>query len=391
MNIQALFKKGINSLENNIFKNSMQVNEAQKEEVALEKSNFKSEKRAEVLSPTYKKQAINSNSQRQRGYRFSLPFLDVDDTKAGEYTSIHQIHVNRICPNPWQPRKTFNDDSIIELAESIRKHGLIQPITIRRLLEDNCSLGGLFCIVSGERRLRAMKYLEWEHIPCIILNTSAEGSASLALVENIVREDLNFFDEALAIAALSECHGLSREDISNRISLSLSAISNKLRLLRLSEAERNLIVENGLSERHARALLRIENDENRLSVLNYIIQNKLNVSSAEKYISELLGEVQECDTKQVSLQETVTSSLPVDDVCEETPKKKPIKSFDKKVDVKVYYKNILKTIGNMEQAGIGVTSLKNESDEVYELIIRIPKKTIDEREIGSISDELSMF
>lgn len=379
MNIQALLKKGINSLENNIFKNSVQS------EAAQEKAH--PERRAEVLTPQYRKPAVANG--RRVGYRFSLPFLDGEDIKDGEYTEIHQIPVNRICPNPWQPRRTFDEDSIIELAESIKRHGLIQPVTVRRLLEDNCSLGGLFCVVSGERRLRAMKYLGWEQIPCIILNTTAEGSATLALVENIVREDLNFFDEAVAIAALSECHGLSREEIANRLSLSVSAISNKLRLLKLSETERKMILENGLSERHARALLRIANDEKRLEALNYIVQNKFTVAETDKYISSLLGEVQVADeTDQITeVEESCNTSL--SDQTSETedkPKRTAVKAIKK--DAKVFYKSILRAISHMEQAGIGVISQQHENDDVYEVIIRIPKKTFSDKETAANPEEM---
>ena len=175
---------------------------------------------------------------------------------AVETEKILQIPTCQIIPNPNQPRKTFSQESIIKLADSIKQHGIIQPITVRKQ-------GELYEIVSGERRLRAAKELNMPSVPCIVININDEKSAEIAIIENLIREDLNIFEQATAIEALIDTYGLTQEQVAARLSNSQSFIANKLRLLRLSQAERDIILQNKLSERHARALLRIFDQETR--------------------------------------------------------------------------------------------------------------------------------
>jgi len=204
---------------------------------------------------------------------------------------IVEIPVDEIMPNKNQPRKHFEDAAIERLAESIRRCGLIQPITVRRAVyrytnENECKIG--YELISGERRLRATIKTGNTTIPCIITNTDEETSAELALVENLLREDLNCFEEAEAIQKLIENFHLTQIEAAIRLSMSQSAIANKLRLLSIPEEERKYVVENGLTERHARALLRIQNSETRKAVMNTIICGKLNVSETEKMIERVL-------------------------------------------------------------------------------------------------------
>ena len=207
---------------------------------------------------------------------------------------IYSIDTASICPNSAQPRKEFNVNSIAKLADSIRRYGLLQPLSVRRIAGQNAK----FELVAGERRLRACKMLGMSRVPCIIIDTTSETSAELALIENIIREDLNMFEQSEAFSALSNQYCLTQEEIAAKMSLSQSAVANKLRLLRLTNAERKMILDAELTERHARALLRIPQEEYRKPALEYIICHKLNVSESEKYISELIINPQTAKEKQ---------------------------------------------------------------------------------------------
>lgn len=201
---------------------------------------------------------------------------------------VYSIATEKIKPNQAQPRTEFNIAGITKLADSIRRYGLLQPLSVRKT-HQNLRFGEEYELVAGERRLRACKMLGMKTVPCIIIDAEPERSAELALVENIIRENLNMFEEARAFSVLSTQYSLTQEEIAAKLSLSQSAVANKLRLLRLSKEEQELILSSGLTERHARALLRIPAPSIRRSALEYIICNKLNVSDSEAYITKLLG------------------------------------------------------------------------------------------------------
>ena len=164
---------------------------------------------------------------------------------------IYSIEIACICPNAAQPRLDFNVNAVAKLADSIRRYGLLQPLTVRRI----SGAERLFELVAGERRLRACKMLGMSRVPCIIVDADNETSAELALIENLIREDLNMFEEAKAFSVLATQYSLTQEEIAAKMSLSQSAVANKMRLLRLDEAERKKILDAELTERHARALL----------------------------------------------------------------------------------------------------------------------------------------
>lgn len=195
---------------------------------------------------------------------------------------IVSLEISSILPNPNQPRKSFSEPSILRLADSIRQFGIIQPLTVRKL-------GQYYELVAGERRLRAAKELGWKRVPCIITNTTDEQSAQLSIIENLIREDLNIFEQALAIESLIDTYEMTQEQIAEKLSASQSYIANKLRLLRLSAEEREIILANQLTERHARALLRINDANTRKSFLAKIIKSQLNVTSTEILIGEYLS------------------------------------------------------------------------------------------------------
>ncbi len=196
-----------------------------------------------------------------------------------------QIKTDDIRPNRAQPRAEFEQNSIIRLADSIRRYGILQPLTVR--VSDPEDIYG-YELIAGERRLRAAKMLGYLTVPCIVMEVGEQISAELAMIENLLREDLNMFEQAYGFRKLIENYHLTQEEVARKMSLSQSAIANKLRLLRLSYEEQCLILELSLTERHARALLRVENPQKRLELIQYIAEHKLNVQDTEQYIEGLL-------------------------------------------------------------------------------------------------------
>ena len=181
---------------------------------------------------------------------------------------IFRISADRIIPNHAQPRKLFDEDAILRLADSIRRYGLLQPLSVRRLCFRDGERGS-YEIVAGERRFRAATLIGMEYIPCIIISADDRTAAELALIENIQREGLSMFEQAGAIAALIDIYSLTQEQIAAHLSASQSYVANKLRLLKLSEQERELITEGRLTERHARACLKIKDEDMRISVIEH--------------------------------------------------------------------------------------------------------------------------
>ena len=201
-------------------------------------------------------------------------------------TRVIQIKTDDIRPNRAQPRAEFDQNSIIRLADSIRRYGILQPLTVRRT-EDQDDIYG-YELIAGERRLRASKLLGYLTVPCIIMETTEQTSAELAIIENLLREDLNMFEQANSFKKLIENHRLTQEEVARRMSLSQSAVANKLRLLRLSYEEQRAILETGLTERHARAMLRLESAPKRMDAIHTVSERKMNVQETEKYIEAML-------------------------------------------------------------------------------------------------------
>ena len=249
---------------------------------------------------------------------------------------IHAIETGRIYPNPNQPRKTFTDDAIIKLADSIRQYGMIQPITVRKV-------GDTYEIISGERRLRAAKELGMETVPCVIMDINEERSAEISIIENLIREDLNIFEQAQAIEALIDTYNLTQEEIARRLSNSQSFIANKLRLLRLSSTERELIIKHNLTERHARALLRVYDPTLREKLLNDIISQGLNVGKSEELIDSALSK----DTDSTK-----------------------IRQRNGYKDIKTFYSVIDKAVDSVKNSGINIKSRRIENDDFVELTER---------------------
>lgn len=200
-------------------------------------------------------------------------------------SQVLQIKTDDIRPNRAQPRAEFEQNSIIRLADSIRRYGILQPLTVR--VSDPDDIYG-YELIAGERRLRAAKLLGYLTVPCIVMEVEEQISAELAMIENLLREDLNMFEQAYGFRKLIENHHLTQEEVARKMSMSQSAVANKLRLLKLSYEEQRLILECGLTERHARASLRIGNEKVRTQTLRLIAERKMTVQQSEEYIDGIV-------------------------------------------------------------------------------------------------------
>jgi len=192
-------------------------------------------------------------------------------------SNIIMVDIHKIVPNPHQPRKEFNDAGIAELADSISKVGLLQPLVVRKVNQ-------AFELIAGERRLRASKLVGLEKIPAILFDVNDIGSAAIALIENIQREQLNYFDEAISYRRLIEDHRLTQQQVAKLIGKSQSSVANKLRLLKHPTEVIQRLRKHGLSERHSRALLNIIDEDEKHSIIDSIVDKALNVRDTEKLI-----------------------------------------------------------------------------------------------------------
>lgn len=249
------------------------------------------------------------------------------------------LPIGQIRPNPGQPRRIFDKEGLTELAASIGQYGILQPVTVRRQ-------GNGYELIAGERRLRAAKIAGLTEIPCIVMTMDEEQSGMLALVENLQRRDLDYLEEAEGISRLMRLYGLSQEQAAQRLGKSQSAVANKLRLLRHTPKVAEALRENGLSERHARALLRLPAEQERLSAIEVIAKRDLTVAKTESYIDTLLAE------KEAQKQGT---------------RKMLVK------DIRLFLNSINHNLEVMKNAGIPAQYGREETDEEIVLTIRVPK------------------
>ncbi len=259
---------------------------------------------------------------------------------------ICEIPIIKIRPNKAQPRKAFNEDELEALSQSIAENGILQPITVRRMSVSEYEL------IAGERRLRASVLAGLKKVPCIVIKCSDKESAVFALLENLQRSDLGIFEEARGISKLIRRYGLTQEEAARRLGKSQSTIANKLRLLRLTYEEQEWITGAGLSERHARALLRIENENLRREALSKIISEGLNTQQTDSLVSIMLNDCSETVQKHQGINKAVIK------------------------DVRIFVNTINKAIDTMRLAGIDAQSNKTDTDNFIEYTIRIPKKQV---------------
>ncbi len=260
-------------------------------------------------------------------------------TKEKTVNKVVEIDISRIVHNQNQSKKDFKDTEISALTESIMQNGILKPLYVRRC-------GEYFELISGEKRLKVAEMCGLKVVPCIVHDISDRDSAIFALVENIKNQNLSFFDEASAIERLITYYGMTQEDAASKLGKAQSTIANKLRLLRLTPEERELIIKFGLTERHARALLKLASPADRMEILEKVIKNNLNVERTENLIEDYIG-IQR----------------------EKANYKKRSKVFQ---NVKIFINTISKAIETMQSAGIPADAKKIQNEDYIEYRVRIP-------------------
>ena len=248
---------------------------------------------------------------------------------------IQDLPLARIHPNRFQPRHAFSSESISELAQTLREEGLLQPIIVR---ED----GEEYEIIAGERRFRAAQSLGWEKIPAIVNNLSDQQTASLALIENLQREDLNPIDEATAYENLMELNSLTQAQLAKDIGKSQSYVANKLRLLKLDPQVQEALAQGAITARHGRALLALSSDQQK-QALEQILSDKLNVKQTEELVAKLLEEPAK-------------------------PKEKR-KVFRMSQDMRVQINTIKEAVKLAKQSGIKVKVAEQKGEDEYSITI----------------------
>jgi ParB family transcriptional regulator, chromosome partitioning protein len=257
-----------------------------------------------------------------------------------ENEEVRKIPISSIVPNRFQPRTVFNQEKIEELARTIHTHGIIQPIVVREYHL------GQFEIIAGERRFRAIQMLGWDNVPAIIKNLSDTETASVALIENLQREELSPIEEALAYGKLLDLHNLTQEALAQRLGKGQSTVANKLRLLKLPQEVQDALLQKLITERHARALIPLKDPELQIRISNDIIERNLNVKQTEEYVIRLLNKT------------------------EQKPKPRR-QAFSK--DMRIAVNTIRQSLSMVSDNGIKLDSEEEEFDEFYQITIRIPK------------------
>lgn len=253
------------------------------------------------------------------------------------------LPTDAITPNPNQPRRVFAQDGLEELAHSIRRYGILQPLSVRRTASG-------YELVAGERRLRAARLAGMDEVPCLLVEVDEEDSSLLALIENLQRRDLDFVEEATALRRLIDAHGLSQEEAARRLGKSQSAIANKLRLLRLPGDVLALLRDSGCSERHARALLRLDSADLQRQAAKQAVEEHLTVSRTEALVEELLH-----------------PQLP--------PSSKPVRAKPRVLlkDVRLFLNAVTRGLTLMRDAGVDAQCDRQDTEEDILLTIRIPR------------------
>ncbi|HIR63723.1 MAG TPA: ParB/RepB/Spo0J family partition protein [Candidatus Faecousia faecigallinarum] len=246
------------------------------------------------------------------------------------------LSVRAIRPNPAQPRQVFDQNGLQELAASIVQHGILQPLSVRRV-------GNIYELIAGERRLRAAKLAGLEEVPCLLMSMDENQSGLAALVENLQRRDLDFIEEAQGLARLMQLGGLSQEQAAQKVGKSQSAVANKLRLLRHSPQVLDALRSAGLTERHARALLKLNKDEDKLAAIGLIAQRGLTVAQTEQYVQDMLS-----------------------DRVPGTRRRRP-------PDIREFLNDLTQSLALIQSAGVAAVSRQQETDREITLTITIPK------------------
>lgn len=255
------------------------------------------------------------------------------------------VPIGNIVPNKYQPRTVFDDDKIEELARTIHTHGVIQPIVIRQMDDEK------YEIIAGERRFRAMTKLEWSEVPAIIRNLSDKETASIALIENLQREELTAIEEAVAYQKLLKLHELTQEALAQRLGKGQSTVANKLRLLKLPEEVQEAIMKKEISERHARSLMQVKDTDAQLNLMKLTIEQHWNVKQLEAKVDELLNPPTKEEKKSTK------------------PRRKAVSK-----DIRIALNTIKQSLSMVTKSGINIKTEEEDTEDFYQITVRIPKK-----------------
>ena len=257
---------------------------------------------------------------------------------------VFQLPIDKIRSNPYQPRKYFNRAALEELSDSIRTYGVLQPITVRKMN------GGYYELVAGERRLRASELAGLTTIPAILMQVSDSDSAVLAFIENIQRQNLSFLEEAEGYRNMMEDYGLTQEELAEKLSKSQSSIANKLRILKLEDSVKKLLLEHHFTERHARALLRLPDEESRMIVLSQMIAEEMNVKKTEELVEATLEIMRPRPAEKGEQKE---------------------KRFIRAKDFRIFTNTIKQSVEVIRRSGVNVDYEDKEEADCCEIVIRI--------------------
>ncbi|MBR4892868.1 MAG: ParB/RepB/Spo0J family partition protein [Clostridia bacterium] len=271
--------------------------------------------------------------------------LNMISAKVVDKPRLMFISPDMIVPNKYQPRKDFDESKLYELSRSIKEHGILQPLTVKQIEKD------LYELIAGERRLRAAKLIGLATVPVIVKKFSREESMVLSIIENIQRHDLTFFEEADSYRKLIEECNLTQEELAKKLGKNQSTVANKLRLLKLEPDLKQIIIDNNLTERHARCLIKLDEYELREKAINEIISKNLNVAQTESLILGLLGEVKRENKKNHT-------------------KLRCVSLFK---DLRIFSSTINQTVDLIRQSGLLIKSNKKETDDFIEYVIRVDK------------------
>jgi len=271
-----------------------------------------------------------------------------DDQASNGLEDVVQLDVDLIVPNEFQPRTQFDEEKIKELAQTLHTHGMIQPIVVRRKDDEQ------YEVIAGERRLRAAKLLGWEKISAIIRALSDTETASIALIENIQREELSVIEEAKAYTQLIKMHSLTQEALAQRLGKSQSTVANRIRLLALPEEIQEALIEKKITERHARALMKLKETELQIEFFHEIVEKELNVRETEELIQQFFADGQEKKKSR--------------------PKSKIISK-----DIRIATNTIRRSLKMIADTGIKVESEEEELDDYYQITIRVKKNQSEKK------------
>ena len=274
-----------------------------------------------------------------RVYRRQMP----ENGAVNENAQILFLPVDAICPNRAQPRNHFDTNTMIRLADSVRRYGILQPLTVRYIDKTGSEARGetpRYELIAGERRLRAAKLAGLIQVPCIIARADDSLSAELAMIENLLREDLDMFEQARAFGRLIVRFSLTQEQVARKMSMSQSAVANKLRLLKFSIDEQKQILSGGLTERHARALLRLPADADRPCLIQKVIDEKMNVASCESFVDTVLH-------KPIRYSQSADESKMAEKMIDWGGRKKLVLK-----DLRVFYNSIEHAVNILKQTGL---------------------------------------